>query len=306
MSGAATPRCHGRPTGTTAADAGRQTGRPVARRPLHARGLHSDRTGVEPARSLLHRAERAGPVGGQPGPVRGPIRAHLPGGARRPVRESAGGPTDRASSPCSSSTPRRWAPIPGASGAPTWWPDSWPPSRRPDPTPVSSAPRPRSLRSRPAATSRGWRWPPWPPPGSRDRARWVTAIGWLVAEQCPDGGWTSPDNAVNACSGIAGDLQRAGHQLDGPGRRGPRRPGGRHPGPGRPVPSPSSASGQDADGGWSYYPNTVATPGSTDPDSTALVIQSLIALGSTPTGAASPRPRPRRRPRRCRRSCPSG
>ena len=44
-------------------------------------------------------------------------------------------------------------------------------------------------------------------------------------------------------------------------------------------------AGQDADGGWSYYPNTTATPGSTDPDSTALVIQGLLALGVSPTGS---------------------
>ena len=46
------------------------------------------------------------------------------------------------------------------------------------------------------------------------------------------------------------------------------------------------SAGQDPDGGWSFYPNTVATPGSTDPDSTALVIQSLIALGLSPTSAS--------------------
>ena len=28
------------------------------------------------------------------------------------------------------------------------------------------------------------------------------AISWLVSEQCADGGWTSPDNAVNGCSGL--------------------------------------------------------------------------------------------------------
>ena len=30
----------------------------------------------------------------------------------------------------------------------------------------------------------------------------AAAISWLVAEQCPDGGWTSPDNAINACNGL--------------------------------------------------------------------------------------------------------
>src|ERR1019366_3847575 len=40
--------------------------------------------------------------------------------------------------------------------------------------------------------------------------------------------------------------------------------------------------GQDADAGWSYFPNTLATPGVTDPQSTGLGIQGLVALGLSP------------------------
>ncbi len=36
---------------------------------------------------------------------------------------------------------------------------------------------------------------------------------------------------------------------------------------------------QDSDGGWGYEPNTTSTPGSTDPDSTALVLQAILAMG---------------------------
>jgi hypothetical protein len=42
---------------------------------------------------------------------------------------------------------------------------------------------------------------------------------------------------------------------------------------------------QDADGGWGYGPNSSRTPGSTDPDSTALVLQALLSLGASPSSA---------------------
>ncbi len=43
---------------------------------------------------------------------------------------------------------------------------------------------------------------------------------------------------------------------------------------------------QDADGGWGFFPNTLSAPGSTDPDSTALVIQAIVALGQSPAAPA--------------------
>ena len=43
------------------------------------------------------------------------------------------------------------------------------------------------------------------------------------------------------------------------------------------------AAAQDADAGWSYYPNSATTPQTTQPTSTALVIQALLALGLSPT-----------------------
>ena len=44
-------------------------------------------------------------------------------------------------------------------------------------------------------------------------------------------------------------------------------------------------SGQDPDGGWSYYPNSVAQPQQTDSQSTGLVIQALLAMGLSPTSS---------------------
>ena len=46
------------------------------------------------------------------------------------------------------------------------------------------------------------------------------------------------------------------------------------------------AQAEDSDGGWGYEPNAKGAPGSTDPDSTALVIQSILALGQSPSAAA--------------------
>jgi len=46
------------------------------------------------------------------------------------------------------------------------------------------------------------------------------------------------------------------------------------------------ALAEDADGGWGYEPSTSRSPGSTDPDSTALVLQALLALGASPSSSA--------------------
>jgi hypothetical protein len=121
----------------------------------------------------------------------------------------------------------------------------------------------------------------------------VSAVDWLVGQQCPDGGWTSPDLANNACSGtpatFAGpDTNSTALAVEGLAAQGDLTPA---------VSTSALAfftSGQDADAGWSYYPNTVATPGVTDPNSTGLVIQALVALGDSPVstvfqkGSATP------------------
>ncbi len=120
-----------------------------------------------------------------------------------------------------------------------------------------------------------------------------SAVTWLIQEQCPDGGWTSPDNAVNACTGTAAsfagpDTNSTALAVEGLAAQGALTTA---------VSTGASGfllAGQDADAGWSYYPNTSATPGVTDPDSTALVIQGLLALGESPLdstfvkGAADP------------------
>ncbi len=42
--------------------------------------------------------------------------------------------------------------------------------------------------------------------GVRNTSQLSSAISWLVAEQCPDGGWTTPDNANNPCTGVPADF----------------------------------------------------------------------------------------------------
>jgi hypothetical protein len=110
------------------------------------------------------------------------------------------------------------------------------------------------------------------------------AESWLSAQQCSDGGWTSYVTSSNPCDGkpaqyegpdtnstaLAVEGLEAQHAL-----------------------GPAAASqalhfltkAQDADGGWSYEPNASHAPATTDPDSTALVFQALLALGTPPSTA---------------------
>ena len=127
----------------------------------------------------------------------------------------------------------------------------------------------------------------------RDTAQVRAATAWLVGEQCPDGGWPLPDDAVNPCDGnpalgLGPDTNSTSLALEGLVGQGALSPS---------VKSNALSflvGGQDADAGWSLEPNTLATPATSDPDSTALVIQALVAIGTSPTaspftkGAATP------------------
>jgi hypothetical protein len=112
----------------------------------------------------------------------------------------------------------------------------------------------------------------------------TSAVAWLAGQQCPFSGWTSYITTSNPCSGkpvnfagpdtnstaLAVQGLEAQHAL-----------------------SPTGAASalkfltraQDADAGWGFEPNSAAAPGSTDPDSTALVLQALLALGASPSSA---------------------
>ena len=120
--------------------------------------------------------------------------------------------------------------------------------------------------------------------GVKGTAQVVAATTWLVDQQCAgNGGWSFSAAAIDGCtvdpSGFTGpDTNSTSVAIQGlvaqGALSGTRRAGALG----------FLTSAQDADGGWSYYPNTAAVPGSTDPDSTAFVIQALIALGQSPAG----------------------
>ncbi len=121
--------------------------------------------------------------------------------------------------------------------------------------------------------------------GVRGGSAVSSGVTWLIGEQCPGGGWTTPDLAVNTCSGIPSnysgpDTNSTSLAVEGLAAQGALS---------QPIATKALTfltTGQDPDGGWGYYPNTSATPGTTDPDSTSLVIQGLLALGVSPSSAA--------------------
>jgi hypothetical protein len=112
----------------------------------------------------------------------------------------------------------------------------------------------------------------------------AASVSWLTAQQCPNGGWTVPNQAVGGgCTesptNFTGpDTQTTSLVLQGLVAQGALTSSVR-----------TSAfsyytSGQEADGGWSAYP-TPGTPEATDSQSTGLVIQALLALGLSPTSS---------------------
>ena len=117
--------------------------------------------------------------------------------------------------------------------------------------------------------------------GDTSRAVVGTAITWLQAQQCPDGGWTSYQTTANPCTGdpaaSAGpDTNSTALAIEGLASQSAVTPS-----------IATSAVGfltaaQDPDAGWGFDPNTASAPGSTDSNSTAEVVQALIALGQTP------------------------
>ncbi len=110
-----------------------------------------------------------------------------------------------------------------------------------------------------------------------------TAIGWLTSQQCPDGGWTSDITVANPCNGdpamfVGPDTNSTALAVEGLAAQGALTP------PSAAKALAFIAGAQDADGGWGFFPNTAGAAGSTDPDSTALVVQAAVALGQSPSG----------------------
>jgi hypothetical protein len=113
----------------------------------------------------------------------------------------------------------------------------------------------------------------------------VAAIGWLTAQQCSSGGWVLPNQVIGGgCAEdptnfVGADNQTTSVVVQGLAAQGALT-----------STIESSAlsfftTGQDADGGWSFYQNSATQPQPTDSQSTGLVIQALLALGLSPTGS---------------------
>jgi hypothetical protein len=121
--------------------------------------------------------------------------------------------------------------------------------------------------------------------GDTSGAQISSADSWLHAQQCPNGGWTSYENPDNPCNGSPADYEgpdtnSTALAIEGLSAQGDL---------GRTDANKAMkfiTHAQDSDGGWGYEPNAAGAPGSTDPDSTALVIQAILALGKSPTESA--------------------
>ncbi len=121
--------------------------------------------------------------------------------------------------------------------------------------------------------------------GDTSQAVVGSAITWLRGQQCPDGGWTSYITTANPCNGdpaaFAGpDTNSTALAIQGLASQSA-------------VTSAISTAAlgfltgaQNPDGGWGYEPNATTAPGSSDSNSTAEVVQALVALGQSPLFAS--------------------
>ena len=115
---------------------------------------------------------------------------------------------------------------------------------------------------------------------------------WLDAQQCSDGGWTSYVNAENPCNGDPADYEGPDTNSTALAVEGLAAQGALSSKPAKHALAFIKGA-QDSDAGWGYEPNAADAPGSSDPDSTALVIQAILALGKSPAkgfsqGSATP------------------
>jgi Prenyltransferase and squalene oxidase repeat len=96
-------------------------------------------------------------------------------------------------------------------------------------------------------------------------------VTWLVQQQCPDGGWESLNYGCSSSDTVGGeDTNSTSYAVQGLQAQ--------HVAP-RTSPIIFLRSMQQTDGGWGY------SGAPSDPDSTALVIQALVALGVSPAAA---------------------
>jgi hypothetical protein len=109
-----------------------------------------------------------------------------------------------------------------------------------------------------------------------------SAINWLQSQQCPDGGWTSLITSLNPCNGDPADYEGPDTNSTALAIQGLSAQEALTSKAAR-LAARFISSAEDADGGWGFEPNAADAPGSTDPDSTALVMQSILSLGKSPS-----------------------
>jgi hypothetical protein len=112
----------------------------------------------------------------------------------------------------------------------------------------------------------------------------TSAETWLTGQQCKDGGWTSYINSFNPCNGKPADYEGPDTNSTALAVQGLEAQNALPPAAAKSALSFLNRA-QAVDGGWGYEPNSAKAPTSSDPDSTALVLQALLSLGSPPASA---------------------
>ncbi len=107
---------------------------------------------------------------------------------------------------------------------------------------------------------------------------------WLTDQQCPNGGWTSFVTVSNPCDGSPASFEGPDTNSTALAVVGLEAQGALS-GTAAAAALGFIENAQDGDAGWGFFPNAPGAPGSTDPDSTALVIQAILALGHSPANA---------------------
>jgi hypothetical protein len=110
----------------------------------------------------------------------------------------------------------------------------------------------------------------------------ASAVQWLEGQQCANGGWAFPNNVITTCAEDPSNFEGADNQTTSVVVQGLLVQGQLSTAAANAAHS-FFASGQDADAGWSYNPNSAAQPQQSDSQSTGLVIQTLVAMGLSPT-----------------------
>ncbi len=107
------------------------------------------------------------------------------------------------------------------------------------------------------------------------------AISWLQREQCLNGGWTDPDQSATSCNGDPALGEGPDTNTTAEAVQGLVEQGGLTPTIANNALS-FYKNGQNSDGGWAFSPAAPDNKQTSDPDSTSLVIQALLAMGLAP------------------------